>query len=297
MADLVGIFFKIEPMLLVVAIILFFKSGSARRLPALATYLVVRFVSLAYLETVYNLGNLGGGIQDTSSVCYRAYFYGYWITYIAITVSIFFVVQEVFKRVMEPIPGLRRLGLMAFRWISVVSIVVAVGGVALPNALATHTDNANKIGPVCVQMMRCVSVMELCLLAFLALSIHSLGRSFRSRLFGVGLGFGLIAAAELIYSAIPARCPGLTSAANFLEQAMALVVLVTWSVYFAMPEAERNLIVLPPSSMLARWNALAKGLGQMPEPVMAGAPTGFFLQDIEGVVDRVLAKNPVVAPR
>jgi len=57
------------------------------------------------------------------------------------------------------------------------------------------------------------------------------------------------------------------------------------------------MIVLPPNSMLARWNALAKGLGQMPEPVMAGAPTGFFLQDIEGVVDRVLAKNPVVAPR
>jgi hypothetical protein len=185
MADLVGVFFKIEPMLLVVAVILFFKSGSARRMPALATYLVFRLVSLVYFEVVYNFG---GGIQDTTSVRYFAYFYGYWITYVATTVSIFFVVQEVFKRVMEPIPGLRRLGLMAFRWISVVSIVVAVGGVALPNALATHTDNANKIGPVCVQMMRCVSVMELCLLAFLALSIHSLGRSFRSRLFGVGLG-------------------------------------------------------------------------------------------------------------
>jgi hypothetical protein len=188
---------------------------------------------------------------------------------------------------------------MAFRWISVVSIVVAVGGVALPNALATHTDNANKIGPVCVQMMRCVSVMELCLLAFLALSVHSLGRSFRSRLFGIGLGFGMQAAADLIYSAIPARCPNLISISNFLDQSVTLAVLVTWAAYFLVrePEAERNMIVLPPSSMLARWNALAKGLGQMPEPVMAGAPTGFFLQDIEGVVDRVLAKNPVVAPR
>jgi hypothetical protein len=148
-------------------------------------------------------------------------------------------------------------------------------------------------------MMRCVSVMELCLLAFLALSIHSLGRSFRSQLFGVGLGFGVTAATDLIFSAIPSSCPGLTSIQNFSQQTIALVVLVTWSVYFAMPEpaAERNMIVLPPSSMLARWNALAKGLGQMPEPVMAGAPTGFFLQDIEGVVDRVLAKNPVVAPR
>jgi hypothetical protein len=296
MTDFVGIMFKVEPLLLVVAMILFFKSGSARRMPALAAYFVLRLISLVYFEVVYNLG---GPIHDTSSARYVAYFYGYWITYVAMTVAIYFVVQEVFKRVMEPVPGLRRLGLMAFRWISVVSLVVAVGAVALPNALALHIDNSNKIGPVCVQMMRCVSVMELCLLAFLALSIHSLGRSFRSRIFGVGLGFGMIAATELIFSAIPNTCPGLTSVSNLVQQSVALVVLVTWGVYFAMPEpeVERNLIVLPPSSMLARWNALAKGLGQMPEPVVVGAPTGFFLQDIEGVVDRVLAKNPVVAPR
>jgi hypothetical protein len=292
MEHLQEILIRLEPVLVVLAAFSFFKSKSAQRLPAMATYLVVRLVSLAYLEVVYNFG---GAIATTQSLRYKAYFYGFWITYIAITVSIFFVVQEVFKRVMEPVPGLRRLGLMAFRWVSVVSIVVAVGAVALPNAMMTH----NKIGPVCLQMMRCVSVMELCLLAFLALSIHSLGRSFRSRLFGVGLGFGLQAATELIFSAIPSTCPGLISFSNFAQQGIASVVLVTWSVYFLSrePAAERSMIVLPPSSMLARWNALAKGLGQMPEPVMAAAPTGFFLQDIEGVVDRVLAKNPVVAPR
>ncbi len=295
MAHLQDILIRLEPILVVLAVFSFFRSKSAQRLPAMATYLVVRLVSLAYLEVVYN----SGAVQDTMSVRYYAYFYGYWFTYVATSVSIFFVVQEVFKRVMEPVPGLRRLGLMAFRWISVVSVVVAVGAVALPNALALHADSASKIGPVCVQMMRCVSVMELCLLAFLALSIHSLGRSFRSRLFGIGLGFGLDAGTLLIFSAIPASCPGLTSFSNVSQQMIETVVLVTWAIYFLAPEpeAERNLIVLPPSSMLSRWNALAKGLGQMPEPVVAGMPTGFFLQDIEGVVDRVLAKNPVVAPR
>lgn len=295
MPHLQDLLIRLEPVLLVLALIPFFKSGSARRLPAMATFFVLRLTSLAYLEIVYNFG----GPPTIPSGRYEAYFYGYWISYVASAVTIFFVVQEIFKRVMEPVPGLRRLGLMAFRWISVVSIVVAVGAVALPGALASHNSNVNALGPVCVQMMRCVSVMELCLLAFLALSIHSLGRSFRSRLFGVGLGFGLQAATELIFSAIPASCPGLVSAANFAQQAVTSLVLVTWAVYFLVPEpeAERNMIVLPPQSMLARWNALAKGLGQMPEPVAAGVPTGFFLQDIEGVVDRVLAKNPVVAPR
>ncbi len=295
MSDLFEILFKLEPLFVVLAAAALFKSKSAQRLPALATYLVVRLASVVYLEVVYHWG---GTAPVIPSPRYSAYFYGYWLTYVACAVSIFFVVQEVFKRVMEPVPGLRRLGLMAFRWVSIVSIVVAVGAVALP-AAAVPSYNGDRIGPLCLQTMRCVSVMELCLLAFLALSIHSLGRSFRSRLFGIGLGFGMQAATELVFTAISARYPGLNSAANTVEQIVLTIALITWTVYFLVPEpaAERNMIVLPPQSMLARWNALAKGLGQMPEPVMAGAPTGFFLQDIEGVVDRVLAKNPVVVPR
>ena len=295
MAHLQDLLIRLEPVLLVLAAFSFFKSGSARRLPAMATLIVVRLVSLAYLEVVWNFG---GTAPILPSPRYVAYFYGYWICYIASAVSIFFVVQEVFKRVMEPVPGLRRLGLLAFRWVSIVSIVVAVGAVALP-ATAIPSNNGDRIGPLCLQTMRCVSVMELCLLAFLALSIHSLGRSFRSRLFGIGLGFGVQAATELIFTALSGRYPGLVSNANSVQQVEILSVYAIWTVYFLVPEpaAERNMIVLPPQSMLARWNALAKGLGQMPEAVPAGAPTGFFLQDIEGVVDRVLAKNPVVAPR
>jgi hypothetical protein len=295
MAHLQEILIRLEPVLVVLAAFSFFKSKSAKRLPAMATFLVLRLVSLAFLESVYNFGGVAPVCPSTR---FTVYFYGYWVSYIAAAIAIFFVVQEVFKRVMEPVPGLRRLGLLAFRWISIVSIVVAVGAVALP-ATALPSNNGDRIGPLCLQTMRCVSVLELCLLAFLALTIHALGRSFRSRLFGISLGFGLQAATELVFTAICARYQGLDSAANTAQQMVVTFVLITWTVYFLMPEpgAERNLIVLPPSSMLARWNALARGLGQMPEPVMVGAPTGFFLQDIEGVVDRVLAKNPVVAPR
>jgi hypothetical protein len=289
---------RCEPVFLLLTVIVFFKSGAARKLPAMTTYLCVRAVHVSYLSVILYLW---GRSSSQTPLCvtgwYTPYFYGYWIGYAATAVAIYFVVQEVFKRVMEPVPGLRRLGLLAFRWISVVSIIVAVGAVALPATLA-H-GSGSPIGPVCIQMMRCVSVMELSLLAFLALSIHALGRSFRSRLFGLGLGFGLQAAAELLYTALSLRDLSIGSLGNLSLQLTTDLVLVIWLVYFCVPEsaAERNMIVLPPSSMLSRWNALAKGLGQMPEPVPATAPTGFFLQDIEGVVDRVLAKNPVVAPR
>ncbi len=295
MGHLQDLLTRLEPVILLLAAFSFFRSGASRRLPAMATYLIVRLVDVAYLSIVLYGWNRSTYFCHTSR--YTAYFYGYWIGYIATAVAIYFVVQEIFKRAMEPVPGLRRLGLLAFRWISVVSIIVAVGAVALPGTMA-KTD-VSPIGPICIQMMRCVSVLELCLMAFLALSIHALGRSFRSRLFGLGFGFGLQAMADLVLTALSIRYRSFNGFANLWLQVVTDVVLVVWVAYFFVPEpaGERSMIVLPPNSVLSRWNALAKGLGQMPEPAMAAAPTGFFLQDIEGVVDRVLAKNPVVAPR
>lgn len=283
---------RLEPAFLLVAALAFFHSGAARRFPAVATYFCVRGAQSLFFEIVLHVW--GNGMPDCPSLRYDFYFYGYWISYLISAVAIFFVVQEVFKRVMEPVPGLRRLGLLAFRWVSIVSAVVSVGAIALPAAMLQ--GSADRLAIICLQTMRCVSVMELCLLAFLALSIHALGRSFRSRLFGIGLGFGVQAVAELVFTAVSARYPGLGSVANEIKQGITLMVLTTWAVYFLVPEpaAERKMVVLPPQSMLARWNSLAKGLGQLSQPAVSGAPTGFFLQDIEGVVDRVLAKNPVV---
>jgi hypothetical protein len=292
MAHLQVLLTNLEPVFLLIAGVCFLKSGSARRLPALGVYFLVRGIALLALE-----GLLWSGVMPAyGTLRYEAYFYGYWGNYIVAAVTIFFVVQEVFKRVMEPVPGLRRLGLLAFRWICIVSVVLSLGSIVLPATGNTAHYFICSIGP---HLMRCVSILELCLLAFLALSIHTLGRSFRSRLFGIGFGFGVQAAGELVASALIAKYPGMLSPVNLFEQIITTAVLITWTAYFLVPEpaAERSLIVLPPSSAMSRWNALAKGIGQTPEVAMATQPSGFFLQDIEGVVDRVLAKNPIVAAR
>jgi hypothetical protein len=292
MAHLQEVLTRIEPAFLLLVLIAFFRSGSARRFPAIATYIVMRVSSVLFLDCFL----FGGAVPRCGTVRYTVYFYGYWVAYVACAITIFFVLQEVFKRVMEPVPGLRRLGLLAFRWVSIVSVVVSVGAIALPAAAAS--SNGGPLEIIALHTMRCVSVMELCLLAFMALTIHALGRSFRSRVFGIGLGFGLQAVAELIGCAMVAKYPTMSSPANLMVEIATVSVYGLWAVYFAVPEpeAERKLIVLPPNSMMARWNALANGIGQTPEPSVAPA-TGFFLQDIEGVVDRVLAKNPVIANR
>jgi hypothetical protein len=292
MAQLSDLLVRLEPLLLLIAAVVFVRAGCARKYPALSAYFVVRGV-LTLFEGVL----LWHGMPPNGTKGYLAYYFTYYLSFLLISIAVFFVIQEVFKKVMEPVPGLRRLGLMAFRWVSVVSAVVSVGTITL----SPETKNVGMfylcaIGP---HLMRCVTIMELCLVAFLALTIHALGRSYRSRLFGVAMGFGLQASMELVTTALIVRYPGIASPVNTALQMCITVVLVLWTAYFLLPEpsTERNLIVLPPSSVMARWNALARGIGQAPEAAVATPNTGFFLQDIEGVVDRVLAKNPVVISR
>jgi hypothetical protein len=293
MVHLQALLTNLEPVFLLIVAVAFLRSGSARRFPALATYFAVRGAFLLGLDAL--LWN--GKMPAYGSVRYIAYFWGYWVGYLVCAVAIFFVVQEIFKRVMEPVPGLRRLGLLTFRWIAIVSAVVSVGAIAMPASAKDATHYL--LCEIGLHVMRCVSIMELCLMAFLALTIHTLGRSFRSRLFGVGLGFGIQAASDLIGSAMLSKYPAMDSPVNGAMQVMTTLVLVSWAAYFMVPEpsAERRMIVLPPSSVMARWNALAKGIGQAPDVAVAAQPSGFFLQDIEGVVDRVLAKNPIVVGR
>lgn len=292
MAQLQDLLIRLEPLFLLIAAVVLVRSGCARKYPALSAYFVLRGVVCMILEAV-----LWSGMPHQGSVRYLVYYFGFYFNYLVISIAIFFVIQEVFKKVMEPVPGLRRLGLMAFRWVGVVSAVVSVGTITL-SADTPHVGffYLCKLGP---SLMRCVTIMELCLVAFLALTIHALGRSFRSRLFGIAMGFGLQAGMDLVNSALIVRFPGAASPVNTVSQIMTTGVLLMWTAYFLLPEpaSERNMIVLPPSSVMARWNALAKGIGQTPEAGVATPSTGFFLQDIEGVVDRVLAKNPVVISR
>lgn len=292
MAHLQDVLVRFETLLVLVVLASLIRSGSARRFPALTTYLGIR-AGFGVLLTAL----LWSGPQEQHGITSCIYFCSFWANYISCALAIFFVCQEVFRKAMEPVPGLRRLGLVAFRWVSIVTMLVGIGVFAMPTLVVSgsSTTFSATLATVALDLGRCVSILELCLLAFLALSIHSLGRTYRSRLFGVALGFGLQAGAELITAALWVKFPHLDSPVNLAYQIAITAVLLTWTAYFLVPEpaAERKMIILAPTSVVNRWNGLASGIGQAPALAPATAPTGFFLQDIEGVVDRVLARNPV----
>ncbi len=109
---------------------------------------------------------------------------------------VFLVIQELFQSSMEPFPGLKWLGTISFRWVACISFVAAAA------ALLTPGGRADKfLLAIVAQAMRCESLFLLSLLLFLLVAAGKLGLSYRSRVFGVSFGFGVMAASDLVVSA------------------------------------------------------------------------------------------------
>jgi hypothetical protein len=278
----------VEPFLTALVVWAFFSAKDHQRFPALRAFLVLRLVSDIVLALLYQAPRFG----ITRHTAYVAYFYTYWSFYLAAAITIFFVIQEMLKHVMAPLPGISRLGVLAFRWAATISMIVAIASAVLPAGF-----RGRMIVAISIEFMRCISIMELCLLALLAFSVHSLGLSFRSRAFGVGLGLGLMAFMDFMNSVFALGHKTMDSPSNAIAGIVTLVALATWSAYFLAPEGERKALTLPATSPLMRWNEIAMALGHASPQVAVGPSSSFFLQDVEHVVDKMLSKNSMNAAR
>jgi hypothetical protein len=141
-------------------------------------------------------------------------------------------------------------------------------------------------------LMRSVSVLELCLLAFLCLSMSALQLSIRDVTFGIALGLGLMAANDFVVTALLADRTSFTAGWQLLYEAVILVTLGTWTVYCALPERAGKPVIVRANSAIYRWNEIATALGHPGTQVAVRQPSSaFFLTDVEQVVDRVLSRS------
>jgi hypothetical protein len=281
------ILYAAEPVLLVIALLALLRSREQRRFPALFAYVSLRLGSSVLLHLLLQVHRF---MTISERAAYRWYFYSYWLTYVAGAVIVFMVIQEMFQSSMDPFPGLKWLGTIAFRWVACISFVAAVA------ALLTPGSKGDKfLLALVAQIMRCESIFILSLLVFLMLAAGRLGLSYRSRVFGVSFGFGIMAAGDLVVSATFLHFGHnmMTSTISVITTSASILTLTVWSAYFVQREPVRQAAVLDPSSSLARWNEVATTLGATAPKVTAiPAPaSNFFLQDVEKVVDRILVKN------
>jgi hypothetical protein len=280
------IMYAAEPLLMVVAMIALLRSREQRRYPALFAYVSLRVGSSIVL---YMLLQVHRVLDVSEKSAYAWYFYTYWLTYVAGAVVVLLVIQELFQSSMAPFPGLKWLGTISFRWVACISLVAAAAAMRTPGGRGDMF-----LLSLVAQVMRCESVFILSLLLFLMLAGGKLGLSYRSRVFGISFGFGIMAAGDLVasVSVLHFGHEFMTSTVSVIATSASLMTLVVWSAYFLQTEPARRAPVLDPSSSLARWNEIATTLGQSaPRPPAPAPASDFFLQDVEKVVDRILIKN------
>ena len=271
----------IEFLLVAIVAFFFWKRKLQRRYPAMAAYLGLRLVSapaLLFLLSRYQ--------ATPSHVWYTCYFFAYWSVYIASAVMLFYICIEVFRSVLSGFSGLTKFGILIFRWVILASVIVTF------SALSFSHRGILVIPDIAFGLMHSVSVLELCLLAFLCLCMNALRLSVRDMAFGISLGFGVMAADDFVAASVISHSTSLTAPMQFVYESLILIALGIWAAYCAMPQEVRKPVVMPANSTVYRWNEIASALGHTGTQVAVQQPANsFFLSDVEKVVDKVLNRN------
>jgi hypothetical protein len=255
--------------------------------PAMRGYLLVNAVGGILVCTLIGFPGLLVGSEST------VYCTLFWLAYGTSGVLTFFTAQQIFRDALQPLPGLRRLALVAFRWVAVVSVALSVVPAIVPLFFRSQS-----LPITALQAMRCVSVLEFCLLAFILLSAQALGISWRSRIVGVTLGFGVLAVVDTVCFMFLLRSLSQLLPWLLVREAGSAVAASVWLVYLLMQEPKRTAVRVRSTSQLQKWNEIAVALGKPVPHIALGQPepSPFFLQDVERVVDRVLSRNEVDPP-
>ena len=261
--------------------ILFWRKKLQKRFPAMGAYLLLRAISApVFLLLLYVQS------QPWGRMLYAGYFFTYFGVYITSSVLLFLITLEVFRSALSGFSGLMRFGTVIFRWAAVVSLIISLSTISLSRI------DIMLLPEIAYRLMRAVSIIELCLLAFLCLSMNALRLSVRDLSFGIALGFGILSSSDFILSSFLARNGSLTDPVQFVSEGIVLFALGIWLAYAALPEPVRAPIVVSANSTIYRWNEIASALGhKSPQVALQQPANSFFLTDVEKVVEKVLTRT------
>ena len=251
----------VEPVACAAALLVMYRREQLRDFRYLGAFLFTRILGIAIgLPVLYSSGR-----SLTPQMAYKLYFYIYWSTYAIEAILGFGLIYSIYNLAMAPLKGLQALGILMFRWAA--GIAIAVAGAM---AFGPHVTSLRFIMRAVTQLQQTQSVLTLCMLLFVCLAIRPMGLSYRSKIFGVSLGLGILATAELVGSAWLANKASLVSVYDVLNGTSILAALAVWTSYFALPEPRRRMIILPTTSPFLRWNQISIALGDDPGFVAIG---------------------------
>jgi hypothetical protein len=197
---------------------------------ALGSFLAVRAGSSICL---FYLHSAGWRSMGTASA-YKAYFEIYWLSFAIETLLAFLILYGLFRMMVGPLEGLRKVGTLVFRWTAVISLLLVAG-----------TFARNQHGPMALvvavsQLQRIQGLLALVLAAFLCFAGRSLGLSLRSRVVAVSGGLALMGANDFVQAAWLTRKLGGGEGYAAVNGAVICFILLVWAAYFALPEPQRG---------------------------------------------------------
>ena len=225
-------------LLLLVVLIALIRRRFYRQFPFFFAYIIQEIVQSVVMIVMYDLPGISGD-QYTKA---------YSIAFGVETVFSLGILYEILSHMFRNYMMVEQWGRTIFRW---AAVVLLAGGLSL----AAYTGSyAPRLIFVVQLLNRTASILQCGLLCALFLFAAHLGLSWRSHLFGIALGVGILASADLAASAI-SSFTGFTYHAllnYFLLAAYHCSVLV-WIYYLFAPERSYAPKALPQHD-LETWN-------------------------------------------
>ena len=272
-----------EPLFCVAALAAICISRSLKQYGFLATLLASRVLFVAAQWIVVTRWQM----FPNAAVAYQYDFVIYWTGFALNSVLMLIVIVSMYRLAMAPLKGLNTLGMLVFKWVAAISVLVALG-----SAFAPQITTVNYLVAFVSQMQRTQSILTVCLLLFVCFAIRPMGLSYRSRIFGVSLGLGVMATTDMIQSAwVHSTSSSMYGLFSIVSSSAICLTFLTWTLYFALPEPKRRLITLPTTSPFLRWNQISEVLGDSPGHVaIAGLPPDMLAPAEIEIMRRASAK-------
>jgi len=185
---------------------------------------------------------------ESPSTKHAEYAIAYSAAFAVSTALRFGVVHEIFAHIFQNYSALDRFGTPLFRWLTV---ALLCGAFALAAWTGAYSDQLMSV----VHLFdRTASILQCGLLVGLFLFSSQLGLSWRSHVFGIALGVGIIASASLAAAAIRSQTGVTYSVAlNYLVMLVYHCSVLIWIFYLFAPERSYAPAALPRHDM-ETWN-------------------------------------------
>ncbi|HEY5329174.1 MAG TPA: hypothetical protein VIJ79_04760 [Acidobacteriaceae bacterium] len=247
-----------ELFLLTGLLLLMWRRHALREFPMLTAFLAIRCLYGAITTPLTFFHN---AIGMSAITAYHILVILYWPSCILQAILMILLVYGIYNMALAPFGPLKKLGAIIFRWIAAISVAVSLGV-----ALGPHMFRGPQMAVFVGQMQQGASILTLCLLLFVCFALKPLGLTYGSRAFGVSLGLGILATTQLLQSSwLPTtQAASVYSVIYFYSGLGACAALLVWTGYFAFPEPERSMVLLPTTSPYFFWNKISEALGDSP---------------------------------